>query len=91
MNKQLAKAQSIAGKLTVGELRALIAKGRQRGGVSRVNAAIPMDVICGIYEGALAGREDSEAPKGTTYDVYRRCDRPSKDSLTICNILRDCA
>lgn len=46
-----------------------------------------------IYAGALKDRSDDEVPKGMVLDVYSRSGRmkPSKDSLIITNILRDCA
>ena len=91
MNKKLAGEKSIEGRLSIGELRQMITSARKRGGVSRVNEIFTMEKVCDIYEGAFAGRDDGEVPKGMKYDVYKRRDVPSKDSLIIRNILRDCA
>jgi hypothetical protein len=50
-----------------------------------------MREVCDVYEKALEGRDDAEIPLGFYHDVYKRRDVPSKDSLIIRNILRDCA
>lgn len=91
MNRRDANLQSEQNTRNIVELRALIDGARQRGGMSRVNPALTMDQVCGIYWGALEGRDPNEVPKGMRYDVYRRRDVASKDSLIIRNILRDCA
>lgn len=91
MNKRLAGEKSVQGRLSVGELREMIKSARALGGMSQVNPAFTMAQVCDIYEGALQDRSGSEIPKGTHYDVYKRRDVPSKDSLIIRNILRDCA
>jgi hypothetical protein len=91
MNKRMASEKSTQSRLSIGELRQMIAAARDRGGLSRVNAQIYLAQACDIYEGALAGRPDDEVPAGMKYDVYKRHDVPSMDSLIIRNILRDCA
>lgn len=90
MNKKLAKEKSVAGQISVGELRQMIAAARHRGGLSRVNPQFTLEQTCDIFERALAGRDDGEIPKGTRYDPYKNREMASRDSLTICNILRDC-
>lgn len=91
MNKRDAKAKSLAGEISIGELRKMIADAKTRGGMSKVNPQFTLAETCDIYEKALAGRDDSEVPKGVRYDAYCRRDVPSRDSLKIANILRDCA
>lgn len=91
MNKRDAKAKSIAGEISVGELRKLIVEAKTRGGMSKVNPQFTLEQTCDIFEKALAGRDDAEVPKGIRHDPYRRRDMPSRDSLMIANILRDCA
>lgn len=91
MNKRAAKSLAESGTITVGQLRALIDGARARGGMSRVNPAIPLDRALDIYTGALAGRDAAEAPKGLVPDPYRHNrSKPSRDSLIVTNILRDC-
>lgn len=91
MNRAMSKTKSVEGKLSIGELRRMIASARGLGGMSTVNPAFTMGEVCEIYENAIKGRDDAEIPKGLVHDVYRRRDVPSKDSLIIRNILRDCA
>ena len=91
MNKIEAKAQSVAGALSIGQLREFIESARSRGGMSKVNPQFTLEQTCEIYKNALEDRADDEIPKGMKYDVFRRRDVPSKDSLIIRNILRDCA
>lgn len=90
MNKKLAKEKSVAGQISIGELRQMITAARPRGGLSRVNPQFTLEQTCDIFERALAGRDDAEIPKGTRYDPYKNREMASRDSLTICNILRDC-
>jgi hypothetical protein len=91
MNKKLAKEKSIAGEISVGELRKMIATARPRGGMSRVNPQFTLEQTCDIFEKALTGRDDTEIPSGMRLDTYRQQMVPSRDSLIIRNILRDCA
>lgn len=91
MNKRDAKIKSMAGELSIGELRDMIAKRREAGGMSKVNPIFTIERVCDIYAGALAGRDGAEKPKGTRIDVYTNREKPTGDSLTIRNILRDCA
>jgi hypothetical protein len=91
MNKRQAKAKSLEGKLSIGDLRAMIDASASRGGSSSVNKDIPHQRAIEVYRGAFEGRDDSEVPKPFIRDIYRNVDRPSRDSLIICNILRDCA
>jgi hypothetical protein len=91
MDKQLAKSKSIEGKLSIADLRGMISERRKTGGMSRVNPMFTIEQVCDIYEGAIAGRDGTETPAGMKYDGYKRHDVPSKDSLIIKNILRDCA
>ncbi len=91
MNKDEAKALAVAGTLSIGILRQFIDAARSRGGISKVNPQFTLDQICEVYKNALEGRNDDEIPAGMRYDVYRRRGVPSKDSLIIRNILRDCA
>lgn len=91
MNKKMANEKSIEGKLSVGELRRMIQSARELGGKSQVNPQFTMQQVCDIYSAALGDRDDAEVPEGMKYDVYRRRNVPSKDSLIIRNILRDCA
>ena len=94
MNKRDAKAKSTSGTVTIGECRRLIAAARvcDRGEMSKVNRALSLRQAYDIYEAAIAGRDDAEAPAGMRANPYRpaRYDR-TKDSLIIQNILRDCA
>ena len=91
MNKQEAKRISISSTLSIGQLRQYIADARGRPWQSRVNSEFAMAQVCEIYERALAGRDDAEVPDGVRYNVYKHRNEPSKDSLIIYNILRDCA
>lgn len=94
MNKRDAVAKSREGKISVGELRQLIALAKGRGGMSKVNPMVQLAHACDIYAGALDGREDSEVPQGMRVDPYSgRVPRykPTRDSRIIANILRDCA
>jgi hypothetical protein len=90
MNKQTAKKMAQSNELSVGDLRKMIAAARPRGGMSRVNPQFTLEQTCDIFEKALAGREDGEIPKGMRYDPYKNREMPSRDSLMINNILRDC-
>jgi hypothetical protein len=92
MNKRDAKQKSCSGEITIGQLRAMIAKARGRGGMSRLNPAIPFERAADIYENALAGRLDNEKPVGMRPDPYSRVGalKPTRDALIISNILRDC-
>jgi hypothetical protein len=93
MNKREAQRIARSGDISIGELRHFIKEARGRGGMSRVNPTLALERVLDIYEAALAGREDAEKPVGMKLDVYSPSGRmkPSRDSLTICNILRDCA
>lgn len=91
MNKREAGLMSKSGEITIAELRRMIAIGRERGGMSRVNPQFTMEQVCDIYERSLAGREASEAPPGLKQDVFTLKMKASRDSLIIRNILRDCA
>ena len=91
MNKRDAKAESISGTISIGQLRGFIKSALSRGGMSKVNPQLTLAQSCEIYKTALQDRADDETPNGIKYDVYRRRDVPTKDSLIICNILRDCA
>jgi hypothetical protein len=91
MNKRMASQKSTEGLLSIGELRTMIKSARELNGRSQVNAMFSMREVCDVYEKALEGRDDAEIPLGFYHDVYKRRDVPSKDSLIIRNILRDCA
>lgn len=91
MNKRAAKAKAQEGKLTIGELRKMIASRRGFGGMSAVNGAIPLERVLEIYDAALAGRPEEEVPKAWRTDPYTGREKPSADVLIITNILRDCA
>jgi hypothetical protein len=93
MNRRDAKEKSRSGDISIGELRALIAKARDRGGMSRVNGSITLAQACGIYAAALERRPDDEKPAGMKIDPYSTVGalKPTRDALTIQNILRDCA
>lgn len=93
MNKRDAKKRAEAGTTSIGELRAMIAAARAGGGIpmSRVNPAIPLARALDIYEAALTGRDAAEKPAGLKSDPYRpRRMKPTRDSLIVTNILRDC-
>jgi hypothetical protein len=91
MNKQTARKKSREGLLSVGELRIMIRSAKNRGGLSQVNPQFTLKQTCDIFENALADREDSEIPSGMRLDVYKNRMVPSRDSLIIYNILRDCS
>jgi hypothetical protein len=94
MNKQQAKAKMLEEQLSIGDLRRMIAEARTKGGMSKVNPAFSIDEVCDIYESALEGRDAAEVPKAWRPDVYSRhanAVKPSRDSLQVTNILRDCA
>lgn len=91
MNKKMANEKSVEGKLSIGDLRRMIQSARDLGGKSQVNSQFTIEQVCDIYSAALEGRDDAEIPCGMKYDVYKRRDVTSKDSLIIRNILRDCA
>lgn len=93
MNKRDAKNKAQSGTLSVGDLRAMIKRARERGDImSRVNPRVPMDRALDIYAAALASRDDAEVPAGLRPDPYRHGRAvPTRDSLIIQNILRDCA
>lgn len=89
MNKREAKAKSLEGTISIRELRRLIAAARGRGGMSKVNRAIPHERALDIYATGLEGRDDDEVPKGQVFDALRFKMRATKDALMIHNILRD--
>ena len=89
MNKTTATKLARANAMTIRELRTLIESARIDG-MSCVNPTIPKAMAVDIYRKAIAGRLDDEVPMGMKFDAYRRRDVPSKDSLIIANILRDC-
>lgn len=93
MNKRKARATAEAGTTSIGELRAMIQAARGRGGMSQVNPAFPLERVLDIYERAIAGRDAAEKPAGLARDPYSRVGRmkPTRDCLTVTNILRDCA
>jgi hypothetical protein len=91
MNKRAARTKSLSGQISIGELRKMIADAKTRGGMSTVNPQFTIEQTCTVFEKALAGRDDSEIPKALAYDAYRRRNVQTRDSLTIYNILRDCA
>lgn len=99
MNKIQARKLSRAGTLSVGRLRQMIGTARPRGGFSRVNKQVPLEVACEIYLKALEGRPDKEIPAGMVHDAYVETRgypesdymKPSRDSMLISNILRDCS
>jgi hypothetical protein len=91
MNKTKARKLSQEGKLSIGELRAMIRNARTRTGMSSVNPALPIQRVLDIYDAALAQRPDAEVPAGMKCDPYTGRMRPSRDSLIIANVLRDCA
>lgn len=90
MNKRAARTESMASTITIGELKAMVAERRLRGGMSKVNPSFSAEQICDIYEGALKNRADDEVPQGMTYSAYKDKKVASRDSLMIRNILRDC-
>lgn len=90
MGKRKARAAAMAGNISVGQLREAISSMRGVDGMSRVNPAFPLDYVLNIYMGALDGRPDDEVPKPETYDIYRERMKPSRDSMLVTNILRDC-
>jgi hypothetical protein len=90
MDKYKAAALSKANKFSLGDLRQMIANARTRGGMSRVNKSITIEQACDIYAAAFGTRHDDHIPSGLLPD-YRGIMRPTKDSLIIKNILRDCA
>lgn len=91
MNRRAANTKSRASEICIGELRGMIAEARRRGGMSRVNPMFTMEQACDIYAAAIKDRPDDEVPAGMVRDVYRDGMKPSRDSLIIRNILRDCA
>ncbi|NNH59490.1 hypothetical protein HLI01_22405 [Rhizobium laguerreae] len=94
MNRSAAQLKARTETLTIGDLRQMISATRGKARVSKVNPAIPIDRVLGIYEAALEGREDTEIPKAWKQDIYSRhpgAQKPSRDFLIIVNILRDCA
>lgn len=91
MNKREAKVKSQAGELSIGELRAMISTARGQVRPSRVNPSFMVAQVCDILERALDGRPDDERPAGLRSDPYSARMKPSKDSLIIANILRECA
>lgn len=78
--------------LTFGKLREIIEKASHRGGGSNVNRAFPLSRACAIYAAAIADRPDDEIPKAWRMDPYSPSGKmvPTRDFLTVCNILRDC-
>lgn len=93
MNKRDANKQALENTRTVADLRAMVANARGRGGMSKVNPQFTLEQTCDIYAAALKDRKDDEVPAGMRRDVYSRTERmkPSRDSLMISNILRDCS
>ncbi len=92
MGKQAAKKLAESETLSVGDLRAMIARARARGGMGTVNPTLTMDRVCGIYDAALEGRDDTEVPKAWRSDPYSSTGRlkPTRDALIVANICRDC-
>lgn len=91
MNKREAKVKSQAGELSIGELRAMISLARGQVRPSRVNPSLMLTQVCDILERAFEGRPDDERPRGLKSDPYSDRMKPTKDSLIIANILRECA
>lgn len=91
MNKRDARTKSQSGEISVGELRAMIEATKSQVRASRVNPSLMLSQVCEILERALDGRLDDEKPVGLKTDAYSGRSKPSKDSLIIANILRECA
>ena len=92
MNKRNARAAALENTMSIGALRAMIEAARGRGGMSRVNPAIPLDRALDIYTAAIADRDPAERPAGMMPDPFRAGRmQPTRDALLIGNILRDCA
>lgn len=93
MGRVEAKKRAQSGMVTVGELRAIIAKVADRPGYSRLNPAIPMAKAIEIYSAVLEGMPDDARPVTMKTDPYSRVGKllPTRWCLTISNILRDCA
>lgn len=93
MNKREARKQAENNFRSIGELRQMIASARGRGGMSRVNSCFTLEQVLDIYDKALKERDADEVPAGMVRDIYSKTGRmkPSRDSLKIANILRDCA
>jgi hypothetical protein len=91
MNRRAAAEKATESSISIGDLRRMIAATRGRGGMSRVNPKIPLELVLDIFERAIAGRPDDEVPIGTRWDSVRRRTMRTRDSLIMQNILRDCA
>lgn len=90
MNKQTAWKEAREETRTWGTLKRLV-KVRRKNGMSAVNPAFTLEQACGIYERAIADRDDNETPKAWCIDPYTGCEKASADFLIVANILRDCA
>lgn len=91
MNKRDAKKLAEAGTLTVRELRDMIAAARGKREMSRVNRMIGHGLALNIYDAALAHRDPDEKMGGMRADPYSGRLKPTRSSLTVRNILMDCA
>lgn len=90
MNKREARRQATENQRSIADLRKLIADRRGAGGMSKVNRMFTLEQALDIFERGIAERDAAEVPEGLRYDVYKNCDRPSRDALIITNILREC-
>ena len=91
MNKRAAKAKTLEGTITIGELRRMIDNVRGEDRQSRVNPAFHLRDTVDIFEKAIAGRKDDEVPRIQKSDPYSRTGRmmATRDFLLITNILRE--
>lgn len=93
MNKRDAKNSAYNSEYTIGDLRSLITKRRNKGGLekpSNINRGLSVEQAIGILERAIEGRDSEETPKTTR--IAPGSDRVtlSGDGLLVQNILRVC-
>lgn len=93
MNKRAARKLAESETLSIGDLRKMIAARRNVVGISRVNPLLTIEEAADIFEGSIAGREDTEVPKAWKPDPYSKTYalKHTRDVLLITNILWECA
>lgn len=72
----------------------MIENARGKRAFSKVNKGIALETALDVYKAALGNRSDTDVPAGMVPDYYSPNGagmKPSRDSVLIYNILRDCA
>lgn len=89
MDRRRARDAVLASTYTVGELRALLAAARKRGGMSRVAPEATLGTVLDVLERWLAGRDASEVPAAMALDEDG-VSWPTRDRLMLEYIFTEC-